>query len=376
VLKGKKGARGGRTPEFSLAHGLLGFGRNLLDDADDFVWGSPDSSGAIYGTGKYESLDAGWLEALLVWIETGTRRAAFGPTPATVTIPNDASVAIIGDWGTGDFGSKGSPSGSALIGQYISQTLKPEITIHLGDVYYTGIDDNERDKLVEIFPAGSLGSYTLNSNHEMYPGATGYFGVALANSIFAAQRNTSYFCLQNDDWAIVGLDSAYYADYWDLYLSGTLVEPNGESEQLAFLTQIAQSGRQLIVLTHHNPLSLAGQPNDLWSQVVGALTNTPSASKPVTWYYGHAHNGAVYLDVPGQKGSPTVRPRLSGHAAVPYTVATDLTGSDQVSWLEKTYVSGDSGPVRNGFSTLTFNGSKLTEQMLDQLGEVSWPTIG
>lgn len=115
-----------------------------------------------------------------------------------------------------------------------------------------------------------------------------------------------------------------------------------------------------------------GCPLGGWS----ILYRSDHLSKPVTWYYGHAHNGAVYLDMPGQKGSPTIRPRLSGHAAVPYTVATELTGSDQVSWLEKTYVSGTSGPIRNGFSTLTFNGSELGEQMLDQLGKVGWSTIG
>ena len=371
-LQGKKGARGSKHPEFSRAHGLLHEAEDLLHKVENAVLGTPDPTGVIYGTGKYESLDLGWIEAMALWIENGHERATFSTSPPTIDIPDKVDLSIIGDWGTGNFGTEDDPSGSTLIGRYISQTLKPEITIHLGDVYYAGTEDNERSKLVDIFPWGSVSSYTLNSNHEMYPGAKAYFDVALADPRFGHQRNTSYFCLQNEHWAIVGLDTAYEADYWEMYLQGSLQTSDGRSPQLDFLQQVASSGRQLIILTHHNPLSLAGAPNPLWGQVTKALANTASAKRPVYWYYGHAHNGAVYVDVPGSAGVPTILPRLSGHAAVPYTVATELTESKQVTWLEKTYVKGDSGLCRMGFSTLSLDGPQMVESMLDQTGAVSW----
>ncbi|MEM7154482.1 MAG: metallophosphoesterase [Myxococcota bacterium] len=371
-LEGKDGARGSSRPEFSRAHGLLHRAEDLLHKVGNAVLGTPDPTGQIYGTGTYESLDLGWTEALALWIENGHERATFSTSPATIDIPDTVDLSIIGDWGTGDFGTEQSPSGSALIGRHVSQSLKPAITIHLGDVYYAGTEDNERSKLVDIFPWGTSSSFTLNSNHEMYPGAKAYFDVALADRRFAAQNATSYFCLQNQHWAIVGLDTAYEADYWDMYLQGTLKTSDGRSPQLDFLRQVAQSGRQLIILTHHNPLELSGAPNPLWGEVTQALANTPSASRPVYWYYGHAHNAAVYLDVPGSAGVPTILPRLSGHAAVPYTVSTDLTESRQISWLERAYIHGDSGLVRNGFSTLALDGPQLTESMLDQEGNVSW----
>ena len=35
--------------------------------------------------------------------------------------------------------------------------------------------DQEQHLLVKLWPPGSLGSFTLNSNHEMYSGAKPYF---------------------------------------------------------------------------------------------------------------------------------------------------------------------------------------------------------
>lgn len=77
LLRGVEGARGAEHPEFSLAYGVLGFAEHLLADGEDIVLGAPDPTGAIYGTGKYEALDTGWLQALAEWIETGETRASF-----------------------------------------------------------------------------------------------------------------------------------------------------------------------------------------------------------------------------------------------------------------------------------------------------------
>ena len=45
----------------------------------------------------------------------------------------------------------------------------------------------------------------------MYSAARGYFHNALGSPLFAAQKNTSYFALEFQDWVILGLDSAYYS---------------------------------------------------------------------------------------------------------------------------------------------------------------------
>ncbi len=132
---------------------------------------STDPSGNIIGFGKYQLLDPGWLEAAVVWLEN----LAFGDTfpfgitlPMRRTIPNKVKISLAGDFGTGDWGSTGNPAASTKIRKVIAG-LAADISIHLGDVYYAGTDGSEQANLISLWPAGSLGSLTMNSNHEMYP---------------------------------------------------------------------------------------------------------------------------------------------------------------------------------------------------------------
>jgi len=369
------GRAGLRHPELFHALSILDPGSDgILAELANLLFGTPDGAGVMYGDKPLEALDPGWLEVAYEWI-THPTRAPFGQAPARIRIPDRATFALFGDWGAGEL------SRPCLdIAAYIAGTLAPDCSIHLGDVYYTGNDGNEKTRLVEGFPGGRAGSFTLNSNHEMYPGAEAYFGVALASPLFAAQRGTSYFALENDHFVVVGLDTAYNADYWGLYLSGELKDGSGgafDSVQLAFLNELAKSGKQLVIVSHHTGLSLDGTSfTTLWHDVMGALAGTESARLPVYWYWGHAHNGAVYETVTDAQTGIVVEPRVIGHAAVPYTVATDLTGSSRVAWSETTYASGHRGPVLNGFLALTLDGAGLEETMIDQRGGKPWAGRG
>jgi hypothetical protein len=40
-------------------------------------------------------------------------------------------------------------------------TLNPQITIHLGDVYYAGTSGEETRNLLNVWPQGSFGSFAL-----------------------------------------------------------------------------------------------------------------------------------------------------------------------------------------------------------------------
>jgi hypothetical protein len=344
----------------------------VLAELANLLFGTPDGHGVMYGDKPLEALDPGWLEVAYEWITHPTSsRAPFAQAPARIRIPNEATFALFGDWGAGELSQP-----CLDIAAYIAGTLAPDYSVHLGDVYYTGIAGNERTRLVERFPGGRAGSFALDSNHEMYPGAQGYFGVALASPLFAAQRGTSYFALENDHFIVVGLDSAYNADYWHLYLQGELKDGTGgafDSVQLAFLHELAQSGKQLVILTHHNGLSLDGKSfTNLWHEVMSALAGTKSARLPVYWYWGHAHNAAVYKTTTDATTGVVVEPRVIGHAAVPYTVATLLTKSSQVMWSETTYASGHTGRVLNGFLALRLDGAALEETMIDERGNKPW----
>ena len=86
-----------------------------------------------------------------------------------------------------------------------SSGAQADYIVHLGDVYYAGTTGEESGNFVDLWPKAyaSGNSFTLNSNHEMYYGANGYFKTALGSGApFAHQKNTSYFALTYGDWVV------------------------------------------------------------------------------------------------------------------------------------------------------------------------------
>lgn len=206
---------------WELSHGLsiLRIGNAApLPQSTDQLATRVLKDGSLLGCRKWELLDLLWSEALLKWIENLRHHATFGTDPAVVQMDRDVTLAIAGDWGTGPFDSH-APAVSVANQMQLAQA---DFTIHLGDVYYAGSHSQE-DVDMAGWPMGTHGSFTLNSNHEMYSGAHGYFK-ELAKR-FPGQQGTSYFALINDDWLVVGLDSAYASDAMNLYMDGTLNEP-------------------------------------------------------------------------------------------------------------------------------------------------------
>ncbi|MDP6924003.1 MAG: metallophosphoesterase [Candidatus Scalindua sp.] len=195
--------------------------------------------GTIVGDGKYEDLDKDWLYAP-VWylfnLVFPTDVARFTPpkptAPFNSTIGSglqSINIAIIGDWGTGKYESASGYDPATWVMQAV-ENLKPDYVIHLGDVYYAGTElryppGEEAYNFLDLWPNKFSGkSFTLNSNHEMYGGAQGYFNIALnrrdpRSSPFSVQKGFSYFALEFDPWVLVGLDAAYN-DTSTLYMQG------------------------------------------------------------------------------------------------------------------------------------------------------------
>ena len=143
-----------------------------------------------------------------------------------------------------------------------------------------------------LWPAQWKGkSYTLNSNHEMYGGANGYFDIALGRNggatPFTSQQGFSYFALSIGDVAVVGLDSAYY-DPSSLYMDGGLGDPKNAPEQYEFLQAVAKDHKQLVLLSHHTAVNTAGtEAMPLWRDV----TSVVSPKQIHSWVWGHVHLG-------------------------------------------------------------------------------------
>ena len=357
-------------------------------DADVRGAGVIDYDGTMIASSKFGDLDAGWVTALIFYIalKLGVKEvsswATFGTTPAIVSNTGDTvKIAIVGDWGTGAW-SDGNIDYPALLVINNVKSLTPDYTIHLGDVYYAGTagfldSDEELANFVNDWPNGSQGSFMLNSNHEMYSGAQGFFGKGLKAPQFAIQQNTSYFAIQGEKWIVIGLDTAYY-DKSDLFMNGALNDAN----QINFIKSLDTANKTVILLTHHNPTNIEGTGTanlPLWNQVISALGRAPEF-----WYWGHVHNAMVYSDTSfaAQNG---VKARCAGHGAIPFGVAWGLQNPDGTTkptieyyaheLLSSVYDSTDpqqAKRVLNGFAMLTIGPDSIKEQFLDQTGTERW----
>jgi hypothetical protein len=361
----------------------------VLDSLEAGVTIGTDDGGEIWGTGKYEQLDPGWLEAGVEWLEDlAVGNCTFNTNPATIPIPDDVQIGLAGDWGTGDWRTPANPSPSTDVLKHMA-FLQPNLTIHLGDVYYagtqaeeqhilTGVESGAQQMLTAGWPKGSVGSLALNSNHEMYSGGGPYFK-AISGSPFEVQKGCSYFALENNYWVIVGLDSAYYADPEGLYRDGALFSSNGPQTQLDFLRAQVATGKRIIILTHHNGLAQDGSsPTNLWEQVMSAF---PLNTAPAYWYWGHVHCGAVYN--PQTKEKSSVLCRCCGHGGLPCGSASVMVNNGNVLkpnvlWYENRSAHDPDIPLRvlNGFGMLYLHGSEIDEVFYDENGGTAWASTG
>ncbi|MGA8874679.1 MAG: hypothetical protein WB555_04060 [Candidatus Korobacteraceae bacterium] len=371
----------GKAPAAAAPHQLMLANTALSDDSDAVAYSlqagvvidvGPD--GVIWGTGKWEQLDPGWVEAFAVFLESllpiiGGKHA-FVDRPQTIQIPDEVSLGIAGDWGTGDWRNPRNPAASTDVRNHLA-LLKPEITIHLGDVYYAGTSDEEIHSLSKLWTPGTIGSFSLNSNHEMYSGSKPYFK-AIANAPFEKQGGCSYFSLENKNWMIIGPDSAYFSDEDSLYLNGVLFAGGQQNPQNDFLlqktAQAALNGQKVIILTHHNGLDETGATtNILFEQVMSGF---PGGGGPAYWYWGHVHAAVVYKP----QGPAQTLCRCCGHGALPWGQASELAASATVEWYEHRSANDPDIPQRvfNGFAVLRLDGTSIQETFYDENGGVAW----
>ena len=364
----------------------LGMPPSKIPTEDWAIWkkevkdgpGAVANDGTIFLETTYASLDPKWFEALVDYIffkayKKGLATFKTSPINYTVTNQNKLSIAIVGDWGTGNYDDSGFPSPSELVGKAIS-ALKPDITIHLGDVYYAGKSAEETSKLLNNFPEGKLASFTLNSNHEMYDGANGYFDTALTSPIFVKQQGTSYFAIIFNDWVIIGLDTVFY-DTSSLFMDGSLTDSN----QLNFIKSLGiKPSQKVIIMSHHIGISCDGTTinTNLFNQIHTALGRYPDY-----WYYGHLHNGIIYNDSSVTANYTCLsgahpQMRCIGHGAIPFGTAKSLQNADGTTIKGVSYFANSPMPnpqnipllqlrVLNGFAIITLQAETISEQVIE-----------
>jgi hypothetical protein len=305
---------------------------------------------------QFGPCDARWVESVLskgLTLLEGDVKFIDGRAPQ-VTFADNARFVVVGDWGTGLPGARAvgrQMAGHVRAGRKQGREVH---LLHLGDVYYSGWKEEYESRFMPYWPVRSAAegvpSWALNGNHDMYSGGHGYFGYLLRDPRFAAQNGSSYFCLQNSHWQLLGLDTAF--------VNADLV-----GNQAEWVTEkLRESDRKTMLLTHHQPFS-AYDP-ELKPPLLERLQPAFAVRKLDAWLWGHEHRCYVYDDnyAPYLKFGSCI-----GHGGVP--VLLDDHTPPKVRWRAEGYEPhGDYKWQHFGFAVLDFHGAEIEIRYYDQTG--------
>lgn len=256
---------------------------------------------------KFDNNDLiGWLGTGLEILFKPKKHPWLPPPEVPERIPDDAKIAMFSDWGTGLYGAP-------VIAKTISALPRCDVSLHLGDTYYSGNEDEIKDRLIEGWPTrANTMNRALNGNHEMYSGGRGYFEALAA----FFKQSSSCIALQNTNWLLLGLDTAY-------------VDFDLDSRQVAWVKRmIAGAGtRRVILCSHHQPFSAL---DDQGPMLQAKLLDVLESGRIAGWFWGHEHRLVVYEphSTWGLKG------RCIGHGGFPASRDVSLgAGGNDYKWI-------------------------------------------
>ncbi len=209
--------------------------------------GDQEKSRILAGELKFAVCDAaGWSECVTAYLGykvSGGSRPYRANMNVVVELDQKSKIAIIGDWGTGD------EVAINLLQQVAS--LKPEVLVHLGDVYYAGTQQEEQANFLDICRhvlGNDVPLFSLCGNHDMYSGGNGYYWL-----VDHIGQQASYFCLQNAKWQFLAMDTGHN-DNNPLTVAGnmtSLMKFEGWSEADWHMARIQQGNRRTVLFSHH-----------------------------------------------------------------------------------------------------------------------------
>jgi Trypsin-like peptidase domain/Calcineurin-like phosphoesterase len=315
------------------------------------VFGDTVTAQRLEGELDAGTCDPRWAQTITEYVKyfgvNGTREHPVYVTPAeagdrVITIKSGTKIAVIGDWGTGAEPAK------RVLRQVKQQN--PDILLHLGDIYYSGTEEECKVNFEEIVNGvfdranTKLPVYTMSGNHDMYCGGVGYYAlIKRLNKGFNGPKGdsmvqpASFFCLRAEDssWQILAMDTGRN-DYSPFSVTDavTFVEA---AEQDWLLARVQEFSGKTILFSHHQLFSAFSQigtrgQNGRLNPINPKLQATYQAlkgtgKKIAAWFWGHEHNLCIYQPYAGLE-----RGRCLGHSAIP--VFVDDTPYDALAEID------------------------------------------
>ncbi len=364
--------------------------QQMFDEYVKYFWAYPGHSG---GKLDYRS-----------WRDPQYGGGSFDYGCVKWQLPSDATIALIGDIGTG------TDVAAAVLASALS--FKPDAILHVGDVYYSGTEQEFETYFLGLLNAAFTAAghrppvYTLPGNHEYFCGAFPYFRCLDEGRLVNRpdqQQQASYFRLTSEDdgWQILGMDTGYHGHYLkvagdqlDKALGALQVKPSDaydpqnpppmvyvRSDEVDWhrhhLSQF--SGRSLL-FGHHQLYSgrfTVGVAPDYegdinWLGVNTALWQAfgPYFDKVAAWFWGHEHNLCIFEDCFRPKGWPPdssapdnplktlAKGRCIGHSAIPVQEKeTPYEEVNPVPIISGTQLDKVEHWYNRGFEILKLNGA-------------------
>jgi hypothetical protein len=320
-----------------------------------------------------------WLDAL------GSDRHAFEAYPDTgdrgrydlsnlVAVGDPIRIGLAGDWGTG-----------TDVAQQVADSMvsnNPELTIHLGDVYYVGTDNEIQENCLGVdgqyqgvtWRHGSKGSFALNGNHEMYSGGTPYFDQFLPTLGIPSSNDKvqlrSYFCLEAPAWRILAIDTGYNSDT----LAGDCTLEKPLLDWLGNVVDPIHNPKPTVLLSHHQWFSGFGDgdyPKPA-QQLAPFFKN-----QQIIWLWGHEHRLAIFYLYQSRGHGLSCYARCIGHGGMPLELASAAYPNEDDPQRVEYWDNPDLHPDRfrelsdgtrvgtNGFAEMTIQGSNLSLEYFD-----------
>ncbi len=322
---------------------------------------------------KFTQADIGWVVEIalaLLWRLLHDRHP-FCDEPAVAKIGDASRLVLVSDWGTG---LEEAEAVAAAMRPWIHETERAVHVINLGDTYYSGLEQEVRDNILRPWPVdpgdkGTISSWALNGNHDMYSGGRGYFDVMLTDPRFRRQRAangspTSWFSLQSKDWNVIGLDTAWNDELPFGWAQGHLY--GGQAKHVA--AAAADPDRKLLLLSHHQLFTANDEDQDVGEKIEGALKPTLDEHGVDVWFWGHEHDCVAYHPHKNVRAA-----RAIGHGAVPEIAELPPPAQpDYVDWRFEEYRTSEDGEHwgKHGFAVLDLKPGSIEVHHVDDEGNV------